>query len=174
MGVQSVWWWCNGSAECLITVEWTSLMMNAEDGCECSMRRGTDFRKQKQLSESCQFNNNEAVKVQVTISTTTEFLNACRHWIIHQCDRRFCCKIMILQWNKWATFNTVITCHLNFMTLHIAHSWYNIQSKPAKVNSKCPQNTSVNKCYKFLLQGHKSAQFCMVKQLKQKPISQLL
>jgi hypothetical protein len=71
MGVQHVI-----SAESLITVEQTSIMMNAEDGCECSMSRGTDFRKQKQLSGICQFNNNEAVKVQVTISTTTEFVNA--------------------------------------------------------------------------------------------------
>jgi hypothetical protein len=37
-------------------------MVNEEDGCECSMSRGSDFGKQKQLLESCQFSNNEAVK----------------------------------------------------------------------------------------------------------------
>jgi len=41
------------------------------------MSRGTDFGKQKQLLGSCQFNNNEAVNAQVTISTTTKFVNAC-------------------------------------------------------------------------------------------------
>jgi hypothetical protein len=89
-------------------------------------------------------------------------VNACRHWIIRQYDRRFCCKLMILQWNKWAKFNTVMTCHLNFMALHTACSWYNIQSTPAMVNFKCPQNTSVNKCYKLLLHRHNSAQFSIV------------
>jgi len=74
MGVQHVI-----STECLIMIEQTSVTMNAEDGCECSKSSGTDFGKQQQLLESCQFNNNEAVKVQVTIPTTTQFVNACRH-----------------------------------------------------------------------------------------------
>jgi len=55
-----------------------------------------------------------------------------------------------------------MTCHLNFMVLHIAHSWHNIQSKPAMVNFKCAQNTSVNKHYKLLLHRHNSAQFSIM------------
>jgi hypothetical protein len=50
-------------AECMIMAVQTSIMANAEDRCECSISRGTDFGKQKHLSESCQFNNNEAVTV---------------------------------------------------------------------------------------------------------------
>jgi hypothetical protein len=40
---------------------------------------------------------------------------------------------------------------LIFMTLHTALSWYNIQSKLTMMNSKCPKNESVCKCYKLLL-----------------------
>jgi hypothetical protein len=48
------------------------------------------------------------------------------------------------------------------MTLHTACSWYNIQSKPAVVNSKCPKNTSINKHYKLLSHGDNSAQFSIM------------
>jgi len=48
------------------------------------------------------------------------------------------------------------------MTLHTAHYWYNIRSKPAMVNSKCPQNMSVNKHYKLQLHRHNSAQFSIM------------
>jgi hypothetical protein len=35
---------------------------------------------------------------------------------IYQCARGLCWEIMTLKWNKWATFNFVITSHLIFMT----------------------------------------------------------
>jgi len=171
MGVQHVI-----SAGCLIMLERTSIMMNAEDWRECGMSRGTDYGKQKQLSGSCQFNNNEAVNAQVTISTTTEFVKACRHWIIHQCDWRFCCKLMILQWNEGATFNTVMTCHLNVMTntldalgiiFRVNQQWWT----PSV--TRIHQLTSItNYCYTDTIVH--SSLLCMLQQLKQKTIQKLL
>jgi hypothetical protein len=73
-------------------------------------RRFTVMRKWKWL-----FVN--ACESKGSISTPTEFFksHAKTGQMLH-CARGLCWKVMILQWNKKATFKVAVTSHLIFMT----------------------------------------------------------
>jgi hypothetical protein len=64
--------------------------------------------------------------VWVYLITTTEFLNFCQDWTMHQCTQWWHWKMVLCQWNKWATCNALRTNEFKFYNLGSFTYWISL------------------------------------------------
>jgi hypothetical protein len=77
----------------------------------------TDARIDFSVMRKCKWLFADSCKCKRPISSRVGFfLTRRKMWQMHHCARVLCIKMMILYWNKWATFNVVMIPHSIAMT----------------------------------------------------------